>query len=463
MAAVIGEPQPAASVAAATGLGAAPLRLRSARTRVLLVVDALAAVVGALAVQSNLIEAKPILLVAVAACWLGCLGLMRSYEPRLLRPWTEEVHRVVEAGLILTVVAVGTGAWWDLDLYSPNFLVMSGVTVAISLTPRMGVRAWHRWRRVRRTTRRCHVIVTGRRADAERLVREWNRTSDHGLEIVVADLAEVGDAVRHHDAAAVIAVPCSELDPASLRRLGWELEPTGTQLYVAPGLVDVVRARAAVATAGAIPLMHVRAPQLTGGRRLVKEAWERTSALLALLVLSPVLLLVALAIRLDSKGPALFKQTRVGHSGRPFTMLKFRTMHVDAESALPELDALNEADGVLFKMRQDPRVTRLGRLLRRYSIDEVPQLIHVALGQMALVGPRPPLPAETALYEPDVHRRFAVKPGVTGLWQVSGRSDLAWEEAVRLDLLYVDNWSLSLDAQIVARTLRAVLRHAGAY
>ncbi|MET0524509.1 MAG: sugar transferase, partial [Nocardioides sp.] len=345
MAAVIGEPQPAASVAAATGLGAAPLRLRSARTRVLLVVDALAAVVGALAVQSNLIEAKPILLVAVAACWLGCLGLMRSYEPRLLRPWTEEVHRVVEAGLILTVVAVGTGAWWDLDLYSPNFLVMSGVTVAISLTPRMGVRAWHRWRRVRRTTRRCHVIVTGRRADAERLVREWNRTSDHGLEIVVADLAEVGDAVRHHDAAAVIAVPCSELDPASLRRLGWELEPTGTQLYVAPGLVDVVRARAAVATAGAIPLMHVRAPQLTGGRRLVKEAWERTSALLALLVLSPVLLLVALAIRLDSKGPALFKQTRVGHSGRPFTMLKFRTMHVDAESALPELDALNEADG----------------------------------------------------------------------------------------------------------------------
>lgn len=463
MAAVIGEPQPATAVAQAAGLGAAPLRLRSVRTRVLLFVDVLAAVIGTLAVQSNLVEAQPILLLAVAGCWLCCLSLMRAYEPRLLRPWTEEVHRVIEAGLVLTVVAVGTAAWWDLDLYSPNFLVMFGVTVAISLAPRLGVRAWHRWHRVRRSTRPCHVVVTGRRSDAERLVREWNRTSDHGLEIVVADIAEVGDAVRHHEAAAVIAVPCSELDPASLRRLGWELEPTGTQLYVAPGLVDVVRARAAVATAGGIPLMHVRAPQLTGGRRLVKEAWERTSALIALLLLAPVLLVVALAIRLDSNGPAMFKQTRVGHSGRPFTMLKFRTMHVDAEARLTELDALNESDGVLFKMRQDPRVTRLGRLLRRYSIDEVPQLIHVVLGQMALVGPRPPLPAETALYEPDVHRRFAVKPGVTGLWQVSGRSDLAWEEAVRLDLLYVDNWSLSLDAQIVARTLRAVLRHAGAY
>jgi exopolysaccharide biosynthesis polyprenyl glycosylphosphotransferase len=209
--------------------------------------------------------------------------------------------------------------------------------------------------------------------------------------------------------------------------------------------------------------MLVRAPQLTGGRRLVKEAWERTAALLALLVLSPILLAVALAIRLDSRGPAMFRQTRVGRSGRSFTMLKFRTMQDNAEASVLQLGDRNEADGVLFKIRQDPRITRFGRLLRRYSIDELPQLVNVVLGQMALVGPRPPLPTETALYEPDVHRRFAVKPGVTGLWQVSGRSDLAWEEAVRLDLRYVDNWSLTLDLQIVARTVRAVLRHAGAY
>ena len=463
MAALIGEAQPSVPVGHAPRLGATPLRLRSTRARVLLGVDVLAALAGTLAVGSDVVTATPFLLIAVAACWLGCLSVARAYEPRLLRPWTEEVHRVVEAGLVLTLIAVGVAAWWDLELYSPNFLVLFAVTVAISLAPRMGARAWHRWHRAHRTTRPCHVVVTGRRADAERLVREWARTSDHGLEIVVADLPEVGDAVRHHGAAAVIAVPCSELDPASLRRLGWELEPTGTQLFLAPGLIDVVRARAAVAAAGGMPLMLVRAPQLTGGRRLVKEAWERTAALLALLVLSPILLLVALAIRLDSRGPAMFKQTRVGRSGRSFTMLKFRTMHDNAEASVLQLGDRNEADGVLFKIRQDPRITRIGRVLRRYSIDELPQLVNVVLGQMALVGPRPPLPTETALYEPDVHRRFAVKPGVTGLWQVSGRSDLAWEEAVRLDLRYVDNWSLTLDLQIVARTVRAVLRHAGAY
>ena len=463
MAALIGEAEPRASVGRAGRLGAAPLRLRSTRTRVLLVTDVLAAVLGTLAVGSDVVTSQPILLVAVALCWLCCLGVARAYESGLLRPWTEEVHRVVEAGLVLTLIAVGVAAWWDLELYSPNFLVLFGVTVAISLAPRMGARAWKRLHRVRRTTRPSRVVVTGRRADAERLVSEWARTSDHGLEIVVADLTEVGEAVRHHDAAAVIAIPCSELDSASLRRLGWQLESTGTQLFLASGLIDVVRARAAVAEAGGMPLMLVRPPQLNGGRRLVKEAWERTAALLALLVLSPVLLFVAVAIRLDSRGPAMFKQTRVGHSGRTFTMLKFRTMHVDAEASLIELTPLNESDGVLFKMREDPRITRVGRLLRRYSIDELPQLLHVVLGHMALVGPRPPLPAETALYEPDVHRRFAVKPGVTGLWQVSGRSDLAWEEAVRLDLRYVDNWSLALDLQIVARTVRAVLRHAGAY
>ena len=247
MAALIGEAEPRASVGRATGLGAAPLRLRSTRTRVLLV-DGRARG-GPRHPGGRLgrgdIAADPA--GRGGACWLGCLGVARAYEPGLLRPWTEEVHRVVEAGLVLTLIAVGVAAWWDLELYSPNFLVLFGVTVAISLAPRMGARAWKRLHRVRRTTRPCHVVVTGRRADAERLVREWARTSDHGLEIVVADLPEVGDAVRHHDAAAVIAVPCSELDPASLRRLGWELESTGTQLFLASGLIDVVRARAAVA------------------------------------------------------------------------------------------------------------------------------------------------------------------------------------------------------------------------
>ncbi|MDX6203841.1 MAG: hypothetical protein QOJ83_3341, partial [Frankiales bacterium] len=165
----------------------------------------------------------------------------------------------------------------------------------------------------------------------------------------------------------------------------------------------------------------------------------------------------------DSRGPVLFRQTRAGTGGRPFTVYKFRTMAVDAESRLEELRALNESDGLLFKMRRDPRVTRSGRFLRKYSLDELPQLLNVLRGNMALVGPRPPLPSEVEAYGADVRRRLMVRPGITGLWQVSGRSDLTWEESVRLDLYYVENWSPALDISILWKTLFAVLRGGGAY
>jgi exopolysaccharide biosynthesis polyprenyl glycosylphosphotransferase len=183
----------------------------------------------------------------------------------------------------------------------------------------------------------------------------------------------------------------------------------------------------------------------------------------ALLLLSPLLLAIAAAIRLSSPGPALFRQTRVGRNGTTFTVLKFRSMYIDAEERLAELRAVNEKDGVLFKIRDDPRVTRLGRWLRRYSLDELPQLCNVLAGQMSLVGPRPPLPSEVEQYAGDVNRRLVVKPGLTGLWQVSGRSDLSWEESVRIDLRYVENWSLALDAMILWRTIFAVVKSQGAY
>jgi lipopolysaccharide/colanic/teichoic acid biosynthesis glycosyltransferase len=159
----------------------------------------------------------------------------------------------------------------------------------------------------------------------------------------------------------------------------------------------------------------------------------------------------------------IFRQDRVGRDGRHFTMLKFRTMHVDADETLQQLAGLNESDGVLFKVRLDPRITRLGRILRRYSLDELPQLVNVMRGHMSLVGPRPALPSEVVRYDEDPRRRLAVKPGLTGLWQVSGRSDLSWSDTVRLDLLYVDNWSFSLDLVILCRTVKAVLGHRGAY
>ena len=210
-----------------------------------------------------------------------------------------------------------------------------------------------------------------------------------------------------------------------------------------------------------VPLAWVAV--LVATRRVVKDGIDRVAAGLALLLLSPVLLALTLAVRLDSRGPALFRQVRVGRDGATFTMFKLRTMTHDAEERLVEVMGLNESDGILFKVREDPRVTRLGRLLRRSSLDELPQLLNVLLGDMSLVGPRPPLPAEVAAYVGDTHRRLAVKPGITGLWQVSGRSDLSWEESMRLDLRYVDNWSMTLDLLILGRTARAVLSRRGAY
>jgi exopolysaccharide biosynthesis polyprenyl glycosylphosphotransferase len=218
-----------------------------------------------------------------------------------------------------------------------------------------------------------------------------------------------------------------------------------------------------MAHAAGLGLLHVRPSRHRGPARAAKAALERLAAVVLLLLLAPALLALAYAVRRGSPGPALYRQTRVGRAGVPFTMYKFRTMSADADLYLPELADLNTADGVLFKIRQDPRITRLGGVLRRYSLDELPQLLNVVLGQMSLVGPRPALPDEVERYSHDARRRLAVKPGLTGLWQVSGRSDLSWSDTVRLDLRYVDNWSVGLDLLILCRTVRAVLDHRGAY
>jgi exopolysaccharide biosynthesis polyprenyl glycosylphosphotransferase len=212
-----------------------------------------------------------------------------------------------------------------------------------------------------------------------------------------------------------------------------------------------------------LPLLHVEEPELAGSRRVMKMLFDRAVALSVVLVFSPLLIGLALAVRFTSRGPAIFKQVRVGRGGQTFRMYKFRSMYVDAEARLAGLQGSNEGQGVLFKMRDDPRVTRAGKFLRKWSLDELPQLFNVLKGDMSLVGPRPPLPKEVAEYERDVHRRLMVKPGLTGLWQISGRSDLAWEESVRLDLRYVENWTLAMDFVILWRTVFAVLRREGAY
>jgi exopolysaccharide biosynthesis polyprenyl glycosylphosphotransferase len=232
---------------------------------------------------------------------------------------------------------------------------------------------------------------------------------------------------------------------------------------VAPQLSEMVGPRLAVRSVCGVPLLHVDRPELTGTRRLAKEAFDRTASVLALLLLSPLLLLLCLLVKLDSRGPVLFAQTRIGKDGKAFRMYKVRSMRVDAERERPTLAPLSDGNTVLFKMHRDPRVTRVGRWLRRFSLDEIPQLLNVAIGQMSLVGPRPPLVEEAALYEGNVRRRLLVKPGITGLWQIKGRSSLDWDESVRLDLRYVENWSFAFDLLILWKTISAVVSGRGAW
>lgn len=280
---------------------------------------------------------------------------------------------------------------------------------------------------------------------------------------VVGRLDELAEHVRRGGYRIVAVTADSYWTPRRLQQLAWRLEGSGAEMVVAPTLMEVAGPRLHVSGVLGMPLLRVSAPVFTGMRRVIKGIFDRIGSALLILMCLPVMTLAAIAIMVDSRGGPFYTQRRVGKSGREFTMVKFRTMVRGAHRRKAELAEADEGAGVLFKMRKDPRVTRVGAILRRYSIDELPQLFNVLTGAMSLVGPRPPLPEETARYEPDMRRRLLVKPGLTGLWQVSGRSDLPWEEAVRLDLRYVEDWSLALDAMILWKTFRAVLGGQGAY
>jgi len=281
---------------------------------------------------------------------------------------------------------------------------------------------------------------------------------------VYGDLRDVVGMARALHCDAVLVLPSSTLTARRVRRLVWRVQDAGLEVLLAPSLIGVHAERLAALDAGDRPLLHVRPPVHAGPQIVVKDVVDRVLAAGLVVVLAPVLLGIGLAIRLTSPGPALFHQRRVGRDGREFTCLKFRTMCVDADARRHEIAHLNHrTEGPLFKVRNDPRITRVGGFLRRSSLDELPQLFNVVAGHMSLVGPRPPLPSEVAGYDSDARRRLLVKPGLTGLWQVSGRSELPWPEAVRLDLSYVDNWSPRMDAAILARTAGAVVRGTGAY
>ncbi|MBM7518313.1 exopolysaccharide biosynthesis polyprenyl glycosylphosphotransferase [Nocardioides nitrophenolicus] len=308
------------------------------------------------------------------------------------------------------------------------------------------------------------VVVAGTVVTLPALVERLGKSPAQRFEVVGAcDLASCVARAADDSADAVILAPDPTVSAADLQRLCWCLEDAGVAIFVWTGLLTSPAGRTRLDLGDQLPLLHLGAPRRLGPSHAVKHLLDRVLATLALLLLAPLLLALALAIRLDSPGPAFFRQTRIGRADAPFTIWKLRTMRCDADLAEPDLVALDEGSGPLFKIHRDPRITRVGRWLRRTSLDELPQLINVALGQMSLVGPRPALPSEVAAYLPDVRHRLVVRPGMTGLWQVSGRSDLSWDDTVRLDQQYVDNWSLLLDAKILLRTAGAVLSGRGAY
>jgi len=353
--------------------------------------------------------------------------------------------------------------------------------VGIDLVARYALRKrLHRLRDSGGCMRRA--VAVGHPQAVADLVNELRREPYHGLTVIAACLAgaalrpdeiagvpvlggldDVISAVRGSDADTVAVLACPELKPVQLRQLSWELEKTDTDLCLAPALLDVAGPRTSVRAAAGLPLLYVDHPDLSGLRQVIKGLFDKVAAASALLLLAPLMLTIALMIRLEDGGPALFKQVRVGKDGRPFRLYKFRTMVPEAEQQKAALQLHNEAAGVLFKIRDDPRITKIGSRLRRWSLDELPQLINVLLGHMSLVGPRPALPEEAAKYGDYVRRRLAVRPGLTGLWQIHGRSDLSWDEAVRLDLRYVENWSLAFDLLILWKTWPAVARGHGAY
>jgi exopolysaccharide biosynthesis polyprenyl glycosylphosphotransferase len=427
----------------------------------------------------------PYVLVALVGVplWLGVLALAGCYDRRILGTGSDEYRRVLNGGVHFLAVVALAHFLGRLVIARGYVGVLIPVALVLTLLARFGVRMWlHRQRRHGRYVHRLILVGTPRAVVevGQHLVRsEWSgfllvgMCVDMGPEDVPSltvgarsipvvgtpsDLAAAIDLCRA-DAVAIT----TESKPGELRALAAELAGTDVDLLVAPAIADVAGPRTVVRDVAGLSLLHVEEPTFTGPQRIAKEAFDRAGAVAALLVLAPVFAGVALAVKLDSPGPVFYRQTRVGRDGRRFSMVKFRTMVVGADRLRAELEHENEADGLLFKLRTDPRVTRSGRILRRYSIDELPQILNVVRGDMSMVGPRPPLPAEVDLYERHVTRRLLVKPGITGLWQVSGRSDLPWDEAVRLDLYYVDHWSPTMDLAIIAKTFSAVIKGAGAY
>ncbi|MGY1708513.1 sugar transferase [Geodermatophilus sp. SYSU D00758] len=470
--------------AAATGTRPAGTTWAGRYVVALVAAEALAAALAAAAVLLVHDDAPTSLTSAAAGLvllWPVLLWACGAYSERLFGTGSDEYRAVLRAGFLLLAAAGFVSYAARLDLSRALVVGAIPALAVATLALRYAARCSLRGLRARgMCTKR--VVVVGRGSAVLELTARLRRERYAGLDVVAAcvtpadrvrvaeaaalpvgGLDEVLAVARRAGADTVAVTSASETAAQYLRELSWELEGSGLELLVAPGLIEVAGPRLHIRPFEGLPLLSVEQPHFEGWQRVVKGGIDRAAAAVALLLLAPVLLVIAVAVRAGSPGPVLYRQERVGANGRVFTILKFRSMVVDADRQVEALAGQNISDGLLFKMRVDPRVTPVGRWLRRFSLDELPQLFNVLAGSMSLVGPRPPLPGEVARYDTSVSRRLLVKPGLTGLWQISGRSDLPWEEAVRLDLRYVENWSLALDLLILAKTVRAVLASSGAY
>ncbi|TLM81688.1 sugar transferase [Pseudarthrobacter sp. NamE5] len=420
---------------------------------------------------------------ALAVGWWLMLGLWGTRDPKVLGFGPEEYKRVFASSLwLFGIIAILS--------YSARFDTARGY-VGIALPVGVLGLVLGRWiLRQHLALERSQgfssskVLVLGGAASAEHVVRSLRSHPQAGYAPIGAFLTSNSDerelsvrvigsgrgldqimrAIDKVGADTVAVAAEGDLSPRDLRQLGWTLAASHVSMILAPSLTDVAGPRIHTQPVAGLPLIHVSTPKLTGGRRVAKRAFDIITAVLLLVLLSPVFLLVAVLVRSTSPGPVFYKQERIGIRGTSFNMLKFRSMRTDADQELQVLLRQQGTGNVpLFKVKDDPRITRVGKVLRKYSLDELPQLINVVTGSMSLVGPRPQRAGEVALYDSDAHRRLYVSPGMSGLWQVSGRSNLTWEESIRLDLYYVENWSLVGDIVILLKTFRAVFAGAGAH
>ncbi len=419
---------------------------------------------------------------AIVLVWMTLLSTFRTRNARIAGVGNEEYRRLVLASLVAGASVAIVAYAVQLDLARGYVAIAFPLGLALLVAERKVVRTVLARRRGR-GERLQDVLLVGDAEDVRYVGRRIAATPVAGYRVagVVTDCLAIGSTVELGGACSSVVGGIDDvLDRAQaggvsavvvagairggherLRRLGWQLEEHGVELVVSSPLADIAAGRVHERPVDGLPLMHVETPDYR--RRFGKRLLDVVGAGLGLVLLAPVFAVIAVVIRLDDRGPVFFRQTRVGRGGQDFPILKFRTMCVDAEARMAALEASNEGAGPLFKMRDDPRVTRVGAFLRKTSLDELPQLWNVLTGSMSLVGPRPALPKEVAVYEDFADRRLLVTPGITGLWQVSGRSDLDWAEGVRLDLHYVENWSFLHDIVILARTIPSVLRSRGAY